>query len=770
MRKRICLILLYLMICVPFVVYAQSYSYDKAVQEGNAYINGSKYDTRNKYLILNNNQRYAMDNSGVLSFDSDFINGGFINYREFCLTTGNNSCAKNSYLVIPSSYWTMSGNATNRYYVNNVSGIEQKSDNNPSYVRVTEFVKPESTVSGTGSFSSPWYFDGNHYILIKSNSTKYGYFGLDKNNNKKGKLEKYAGTSCILGSGYCTNFDITLTHGYENNKEDGCNLNLISKEEIQANGERVHKYEISNITKDIECVAIFAKKVFSITFNCDTATGSIPSKTVKYDENLVIPTQVCTKTGYLQFGWKNGNNEIWNSGSTVKFHYDDDQIGISNKKLDLTANMIPNTYYVEYNGNTNTGGSTAKSTHTYDESKNLTANGFTKTGYTFKGWATSAGGGVTYADQASVKNLTTTPNATVTLFAVWEANKFTVSYNGNGSTGGSTASHTCTYDQACSLAANGFGRKGYTFAGWKLANSGNTLAAGASIKNVSTGDTVTYYAQWTQCAGGTFNAGTTGGCSQCDAGYYSGAGASACTKCPSDQWSNKGATGCFSKCNSVTYKQGSSCSASCGGGRYIRYAYSSYDANYRCSSKDDWNGGSCNTQGCCSSTYTSYGSWGGYGSCSASCGGGVQYRYRTNTNYSNYNGQNCGSWQESGSQSCNTQSCTCTVYCKGRNDCSIYRPTNWDAVYGVYSCNPSTGRTGTMEQCWVNFQKETYGPTACNGGEANRGWSWMCTSGQLVNCFNWGGLTASCHTRLTCGNVEGINLRVGDTYSCSCSS
>lgn len=56
----------------------------------------------------------------------------------------------------------------------------------------------------------------------------------------------------------------------------------------------------------------------------------------------------------------------------------------------LVAEWTANTYTIKYNGNGNTGGSTASSTHTYDTSKALTTNGFTKTGYSFAGWSTSA--------------------------------------------------------------------------------------------------------------------------------------------------------------------------------------------------------------------------------------------------------------------------------------------------------------------------------------------------------------------------------------------
>ena len=79
-------------------------------------------------------------------------------------------------------------------------------------------------------------------------------------------------------------------------------------------------------------------------------------------------------------------------------------------------------YTVTYDGNGSTAGSTASSSHTYDTAKALTANGFTKTGYTFKGWNTKAdGSGTSYADKASVKNLSSTNGATVTLYAQWTA-------------------------------------------------------------------------------------------------------------------------------------------------------------------------------------------------------------------------------------------------------------------------------------------------------------------------------------------------------------
>lgn len=54
-------------------------------------------------------------------------------------------------------------------------------------------------------------------------------------------------------------------------------------------------------------------------------------------------------------------------------------------------------------------------TFTYDTAQALTANAFSRTGYTFAGWATSASGSVAYSNKQSVKNLAT--SGTVTLYA-----------------------------------------------------------------------------------------------------------------------------------------------------------------------------------------------------------------------------------------------------------------------------------------------------------------------------------------------------------------
>ena len=77
---------------------------------------------------------------------------------------------------------------------------------------------------------------------------------------------------------------------------------------------------------------------------------------------------------------------------------------------------------------------------------------------------------------------------------------YTIAFNGNGATSGSTGSISATYNTAQNLPANVFAKTGYHFTGWNTAVNGSGTAYGntASVKNLTTkdGSTVILYAQW----------------------------------------------------------------------------------------------------------------------------------------------------------------------------------------------------------------------------------------------------------------------------------
>ncbi|NBU47110.1 MAG: hypothetical protein EBS34_06645, partial [Flavobacteriales bacterium] len=168
-------------------------------------------------------------------------------------------------------------------------------------------------------------------------------------------------------------------------------------------------------------------------------------------------------------------------------------IGIDN--VSVTA-VIP-TFNITYNGNSNTGGIAPTDATNYSSGSTVTALGntgsLTRTGYTFAGWNTLANGSGTDIPAGSTFSI----SANTTLFAKWTANSNTITFDGNGATGGATSSQNINTAASANLTANGFIRDGYTFSGWNTASNGS----GTSFTNQGSyamgTSNVTLYAQWT---------------------------------------------------------------------------------------------------------------------------------------------------------------------------------------------------------------------------------------------------------------------------------
>ncbi|MBR2401574.1 MAG: InlB B-repeat-containing protein [Lachnospiraceae bacterium] len=161
--------------------------------------------------------------------------------------------------------------------------------------------------------------------------------------------------------------------------------------------------------------------------------------------------------------------------------------------------LVINTYQIKYNGNGATSGTMANTSMTYDVAKNLSQNTFSRTGYIFKGWSTTANGTVVYEDKQSVINLTEYHDVTVNLYAVWEPISYTIRFHGNGSTSGSMSDMSMTYDVAKKLDKNNYVKTGYIFSGWATTSSGSaSYSDEQSVKNLSStkGAVVHLYAVW----------------------------------------------------------------------------------------------------------------------------------------------------------------------------------------------------------------------------------------------------------------------------------
>ncbi len=113
---------------------------------------------------------------------------------------------------------------------------------------------------------------------------------------------------------------------------------------------------------------------------------------------------------------------------------------------------LPTSVTVTFNANGGEG-TMADQTIPYNEATALNANTFTRTGYTFQGWATSASGAKTYDDE---QNVTLTSNTD--LYAVWQINSHNVTFSTpTGATsvtvnGQSTSPQTADYGSTVTIA------------------------------------------------------------------------------------------------------------------------------------------------------------------------------------------------------------------------------------------------------------------------------------------------------------------------------
>ena len=246
---------------------------------------------------------------------------------------------------------------------------------------------------------------------------------------------------------------------------------------------------------------------YSINFDIGDGswTSSSPTNNTQYDKAINVPAPQ-PPTGYTFAGWTSGTNfnsstaqsgtsetstTSW-SGSLTKNTYFKNLTTNNGTTVTLVANYTPNSYYIRFNGNGNTGGSMSDQLMTYDKSANLTDNGFTKTGYDFVGWATSASGNKVYNDKANVKNLASAQGDIYNLYAVWSPAKYTVTFDPNeGSVSPTTKS--VTYDST-------YGdlpiptRAGWIFIGWYTTKDGGTQVL--SNTKVQTAKAHSLFAHW----------------------------------------------------------------------------------------------------------------------------------------------------------------------------------------------------------------------------------------------------------------------------------
>ena len=252
-------------------------------------------------------------------------------------------------------------------------------------------------------------------------------------------------------------------------------------------------------------------------FNAATATGVTSKKWVqkKYGyggsddvSSVKLPDIVPQSTyGWLPQGWTaadrtySSSKDILYSSTASKTVYPATSVNQNIRAV------YKRTKSLAFDGNGATTGSVTSKTLTQwfvagkgaTGSVTLPTNTFEMVGYTFKGWNTNKS-----ASSGSLEGASVSPDgawsssSNQTYYATWEANSYTISYDGNGGDG-FTESTPAIYDKDATIADNCFTRLAHEFRGWATSQDGSVIyAPGSKVRNLSSvsGQVVTLYAVW----------------------------------------------------------------------------------------------------------------------------------------------------------------------------------------------------------------------------------------------------------------------------------
>ena len=201
-------------------------------------------------------------------------------------------------------------------------------------------------------------------------------------------------------------------------------------------------YGQSSTTAKIDDIAIYdalpTKAGNTITLNKnnvdDGSTGG--TGTILTDATSMTIDAAPTRTGYTVEGYYTAAsdgvkiaaaNGALQSNVTVSSTSWTNGSGVWQNVGDKTfyTYWSPIEYIIEYNKNNNAATGTMEDQEfVYGTAQNLSKCGFSREGYTFSGWATTADGGKEYDDEEEVNNLTSTEDDIITLFAVWTPNNY----------------------------------------------------------------------------------------------------------------------------------------------------------------------------------------------------------------------------------------------------------------------------------------------------------------------------------------------------------
>jgi uncharacterized repeat protein (TIGR02543 family) len=250
-----------------------------------------------------------------------------------------------------------------------------------------------------------------------------------------------------------------------------------------------------NITSTLTLYAQWSP-IYTYTVNLNPGTGGIGTQMTAMTgtaATVVLNANTYSRTGYTFNGWNtaaDGSGSSYANQGTVR-------LTVDNQTVTLYAQWSIITYTITYLPGPNGTSTSSAQTLNYGGSVTLkdASAGFTRIGYSISGWTTSSVSGAAKTNDLSSSYSSL---ASITLYPVWSAGVYAITYDGQGETTASSGGST-TYTAATAISTiptTAPLRSGYNFVGWFTAATGGTQVTNASYTPSSPYGAVTLYARW----------------------------------------------------------------------------------------------------------------------------------------------------------------------------------------------------------------------------------------------------------------------------------
>lgn len=364
------------------------------------------------------------------------------------------------------------------------------------------------------SWGTNWGINGYGYISYKMfndsrNCDGYAYLMVD--NTDQHYKKQFIGVKALKDVNIYN--DTTLEN----------KVGVISKDSsikitgfIKASNGNPPVFKVSNGYITTKKDSVKEVNTFTVNYQSNGGSGHMSNTVIPFDIPTATNKNAFSKSGYTFVGWhakRDSDNKWYYEDKTtnktgwylegkqpngyIKYTYKNGSnvartSPVNKDIVRFYAQWKENTYTIIYNSNGGTG-SMDNTIVSYGIITNLRTNAFKRTGYTFKGWSVqrksdskwvyinrSTGKKAWYIEgkqpkeftkylytnnQSTAGKFTTVNKDTVNLYAQWQAQIFTITYDSNDGKGNMNDT-VVTFDTLTATNKNAFSKSGYTFAGW----------------------------------------------------------------------------------------------------------------------------------------------------------------------------------------------------------------------------------------------------------------------------------------------------------------